>query len=254
MMGFFPSPMTKMLSKLGGKYTARPSTGPHKLRECLPLTVLLKNRLKYALTGKDVFAIVKDKEGMVKVDNKIRRDPRYPLGVMDVVSLEKTGEHFRILYDVKGRYQAHKIDAKEATFKLCKVQKKQMGANKIPYIVTHDGRTVRFPHPDIKKNDSIKFNLESGEVDGLIKFENGASVLVTGGNNIGRVGILQHVEKHPGSFDIAHVKDSNGHAFATRIGNIFVIGEGKKPIISLLKNKGIKLNLIEERNERLKRE
>jgi len=243
-----------MLSKLGGKYTSRPSTGPHKLRECMPLTVLLKNRLKYALTGKDVFAIVKDKEGMVKVDNKIRRDPRYPLGVMDVVSLEKTGEHFRILYDVKGRYQAHKIDAKEATFKLCKVQKKQMGANKIPYIVTHDGRTVRFPHPDIKKNDSIKFNLESGEVDGLIKFENGASVLVTGGNNIGRVGILQHVEKHPGSFDIAHVKDSNGHAFATRIGNIFVIGEGKKPIISLLKNKGIKLNLIEERNERLKRE
>jgi len=243
-----------MLSKLGGKYTARPSTGPHKLRECLPLTVLLKNRLKYALTGKDVFAIVKDKEGMVKVDNKIRRDPSYPLGVMDVVSLEKTGEHFRILYDVKGRYQAHKIDAKEAGFKLCKVVKKQMGANKIPYIVTHDGRTVRFPHPDIKKNDSIKFNLESGEVDGLIKFENGASILVTGGNNIGRVGILQHVEKHPGSFDIAHVKDSNGHAFATRIGNIFVIGEGKKPIISLLKNKGIKLNLIEERNERLKRE
>jgi len=243
-----------MLSKLGGKYTSRPSTGPHKLRECMPLTVLLKNRLKYALTGKDVFAIVKDKEGMVKVDNKIRRDPRYPLGVMDVVSLEKTGEHFRILYDVKGRYQAHKIDAKEAGFKLCKVVKKQMGANKIPYIVTHDGRTVRFPHPDIKKNDSIKFNLESGEVDGLIKFENGASILVTGGNNIGRVGILQHVEKHPGSFDIAHVKDSNGHAFATRIGNIFVIGEGKKPIISLLKNKGIKLNLIEERNERLKRE
>jgi len=240
-----------MLSKLGGKYTSRPSTGPHKLRESLPLTVLLKNRLKYALTGKDVFAIVKDKEGMVKVDNKIRRDPRYPLGVMDVVSLEKTGEHFRILYDVKGRYQAHKIDAKEATCKLCKVQKKQMGANKIPYIGTHDGRTVRFPHPDIKKNDSIKFNLESGEVDGLIKFENGASVLVTGGNNIGRVGILQHVEKHPGSFDIAHVKDSNGHAFATRINNIFVIGEGKKPIITLLKNKGIKLNLIEERNQRL---
>jgi len=129
-----------------------------------------------------------------------------------------------------------------------------MGANKIPYIVTHDGRTVRFPHPDIKKNDSVKFNLESGEVDGLIKFENGASVLTVGGNNIGRVGILQHVEKHPGSFDIAHIKDSRGHAFATRVGNIFVIGEGKKPIISLLANKGIQLSLVEERNERLKRE
>jgi small subunit ribosomal protein S4e len=31
-----------------------------------------------------------------------------------------------------------------------------MGPNKVPYIVTHDGRTIRFPHPDIKKNDSVK--------------------------------------------------------------------------------------------------
>lgn len=95
-------------------------------------------------------------------------------------------------------------------------------------------------------------NLQTGEVDGVIKFENGASVLVTGGNNIGRVGILQHVERHPGNFDIAHVKDSQGHSFATRIGNIFIIGEGKKPIISLLPGKGIKLSLQEERERRLK--
>jgi len=33
-------------------------------------------------------------------------------------------------------------------------------------------------------------NLETGEVDGLIKCENGASVIATGGNNIGRVGVL----------------------------------------------------------------
>ena len=112
--------------------------------------------MKYALTGKDVFSIVRDKEGMIKIDNKIRRDPRYPLGIMDVVSIEKTGEHFRILYDTKGRYQAHKIDAKEAQFKLCKIKRKAMGANKIPYIVTHDGRTIRYPHPDIKRNDTIK--------------------------------------------------------------------------------------------------
>jgi small subunit ribosomal protein S4e len=95
-------------------------------------------------------------------------------------------------------------------------------------------------------------NLETGEVEGLIKFENGAQVLIIGGNNIGRVGVLQHVEKHPSSFDIAHVKDANGHAFATRVNNCFVIGEGKKPVISLLPARGIKLSLIEERDARLK--
>lgn len=96
-------------------------------------------------------------------------------------------------------------------------------------------------------------NLESGEVESIIKYENGSLVLIIGGNNIGRVGVLQHIEKHPSSFDIAHVKDSNGNTFATRSSNVFVIGEGKKPVITLLPSRGIKLGLIEERELRLKK-
>ena len=96
-------------------------------------------------------------------------------------------------------------------------------------------------------------NLQTGEVESLIKYENGAQVLIIGGNNIGRVGVLQHIERHPSSFDIGHIKDSNGHHFATRSSNVFVIGEGKKPVITLLPAKGIKLGLIEERDLRLKK-
>jgi len=150
------APSHWMLSKLGGIYATRPAAGPHKRRESIPLTILLRNRLRYALSRQEAMKIVKDKEGLIKVDNKIRRDPRFPLGIMDVVGIEKTGENFRILYDTKGRYQAHKIDAKEASFKLCSVKRKAMGENKVPYIVTHDGRTIRYPHPDIKTQDTIK--------------------------------------------------------------------------------------------------
>jgi small subunit ribosomal protein S4e len=32
----------------------RPRAGPHKLRESLPLIIFLRNRLKYALTGREV--------------------------------------------------------------------------------------------------------------------------------------------------------------------------------------------------------
>jgi len=238
------------LSKLSGLYATRPSTGPHKLRECIPLSVLLRNRLKYALSGQEVLKICRDKDANIKIDNRTRKDPRFPLGFQDVVSVVKTGEHFRMLYDTRGRFMPHRIDAKEASFKLLKVTKKAVGKNKIPYIITHDGRTIRFPHPDIKKNDTVKLNLETNEIDGLVKFENGASVFAQGGNNIGRVGVLQHIEHHPGSYEICHVKDSRGDIFATRLGNIFVIGEGKKPLISLSKEKGIKLSLMEMRDNR----
>lgn len=150
-----------MLDKLNGKYATRASTGPHKRLECIPLGILLKNRLHYAIDAKECMTIVRDKEGMIKVDHKIRRDPRYPLGMMDVVSIDKTSQHFRMLIDTKGRFQAHEIDDKEANFKLCKVIRKAMGRNKVPYIVTHDGRTIRYPHPEVKKHDSIKVSCTS---------------------------------------------------------------------------------------------
>jgi small subunit ribosomal protein S4e len=95
--------------------------------------------------------------------------------------------------------------------------------------------------------------LETGEVDGVLKFDNGASVFVSGGNNIGRVGVLMSIEAHPGSYDIAHVKDAAGKLFATRKDNIFIIGGGKSHEITLHKKKGIKITLIEERDERLGR-
>jgi small subunit ribosomal protein S4e len=147
------------LDKLSGNRATRPSTGPHKLRECIPMSVLLRQRLKYALSGQEVKKICKDKDVNVKVDGKARRDHKYPLGLMDVVEIVKTGEHFRMLYDLKGRFVPVVVDAKEANFKLCKVKNKVLGKNKIPYIVTHDGRTLRFPHPDIKKNDTVKVSL-----------------------------------------------------------------------------------------------
>jgi small subunit ribosomal protein S4e len=199
------------LEKLKGVYATRPSAGPHKLRECIPLTVLLQNRLKYALSGQDAIKICRNRDGNIKIDNKIRRDPRFPLGFMDVVQIPKTGENFRILYDIKGRFQPVRIDAKEAGFKLCRIKRKCMGKNKVPYIVTHDGRTIRYPNPEIKKNDTVQLNLETGEIDKVVKFENGANVFVTGGNNIGRVGQLMHVEHHPGSYEIVHIKDVNGN-------------------------------------------
>ena len=50
-----------------------------------------------------------------------------------------------------------------------------------------------------------------------------------------------------GSFDIVHLKDSEGHVFATRLGNVFVIGKGTRASISLPKRKGIKRTIMEER-------
>jgi len=52
-----------------------------------------------------------------------------------------------------------------------------MGPNKVPYIVTHDARTIRYPAPDINVLDTIKLNVKTGEIEKVIRFESGIIIL-----------------------------------------------------------------------------
>lgn len=237
------APRHWQLAKLEGQWAPRPSSGPHKLRECLPLVILLRNRLKYAFSRAEVQAILMQR--LVTVDNKVRTDTNYPAGFMDVISIPKTNEFFRLLFDVKGKFAVHRITKEEAAYKLSRVNKVSVGEKGVPFIGTHDGRTIRYPDPEIKANDSVRITME-GKILDFIKFEVGNLVMVTGGRNLGRVGVIEKREKHIGGFEIVHVKDSAGRGFATRAGNVFVIGKGSESFVSLPARKGVKLSLIEE--------
>jgi len=100
-------------------------------------------------------------------------------------------------------------------------------------------------------NDTIRVDISTNKIMDFIKFEAGNICMVTGGANTGRVGIIMNRERHQGSFDIVHVKDNNGHTFATRLGYIFVIGKGSKSYVSLPKGNGIRMTVAEERDKRL---
>jgi len=164
----------------------------------------------------------------------------------DVVEIEKTDEHFRLIYDPKGRFVVHRITAEEAAYKLCRVKEVKRSAKNVPVAITHDGRTIRYPDPLVKRDDTVMVDIETGKIKDFVKFETGNMIMVCGGRNRGRVGILVHQEKHKGSHTICHVKDSAGNQFATRSTNIFTIGKGNKPLISLPKGKGIKLTILQE--------
>merc|ERR1712146_718998 len=64
------APKHWMLSKLDGVHAPKTSAGPHKMRESVPLIILLRNRLKYALTGAEANAICMQE--LVKVDGRVR--------------------------------------------------------------------------------------------------------------------------------------------------------------------------------------
>ncbi|XP_069876472.1 small ribosomal subunit protein eS4, X isoform-like [Dipodomys merriami] len=235
-----------MLDKLTGVFAPRPSTSPHRLRACLPLIIFLRNRLKYALTGDGVKKICMQR--FIKIDCKVRTDITYPAGFMDVISIDKTGENFRLIFDTKGHFAVHRITPEEAKYKLCKVRKIFVGIEGILHLVTHDAPTIRYSDPLIKVNHTIQIDLE---IIDFIKFDTGNLCMWTRGVNFGRIGMITNRERLPGSFDVVHVKDANGNSFFSRFSSIFVIGKGNKPWIPLPRGKGICLTITEERDKRL---
>lgn len=245
------APKHWMLDKMSGVWAPRPSAGPHKLRECLPLVILLRNRLKYALTKKEVTSILMQR--LIRVDSKVRTDPGFPAGFMDVVKIERTNEHFRLLYDTKGRFTIHRITPEEASYKLAKVKKVALGPKGIPFVTTHDGRTIRYPHPDVRVHDIVKLDIATGSFKEFVKFEVGNLAMTTGGRNLGRVGVIYNREKHDGSHDVIYMRDEKGHTWTTLIENVFILGKGNQSLVSLPKDRGVKLSVLEEREKILRK-
>jgi len=250
------APKHWMLSKLDGIYATRPSQGPHKLRECIPISILLRHKLRYALTGREVMKIVK--EGQIKVNGKTKTDPRYPLGLMDVVTIEKTNEKFRMLLDCKGRFVCHPVKDKDVDFTLVKIVKKFKGAGGKVMCVGHNSWTFAYPHPDMEINDSVRVKISEKNdptFHDVVKFKVGCEALCTGGRNKGRIGVLNHHSKIQASQDIVSLTDSTGKPFSTQLRNLFVLGDhkgGNK--VEYARGHGIRKTITEERKLRMKRQ
>lgn len=116
----------------------------------------------------------------------------------------------------------HRISQEEAAYKLCKgaprhrvspadlesVKRVALGPKGVPYVSLHDGRTIRYPDPSIRVNDSVKIILptradggaaaakgaaaapatavgtSSATIEDIIPFQTGALATVTGGRNM----------------------------------------------------------------------
>lgn len=63
-------------------------------------------------------------------------------------------------------------------YKLCKVKRVQTGPKGIPFLVTHDGRTIRYPDPVIKVNDTIHLDIATGKILDSIRFDSGNDKLL----------------------------------------------------------------------------
>lgn len=176
--------------KKGIKFIARPRPGPHKLKESITISVLLKDILNLAKTSKEVKRILNSSSFLV--DNKVRKDPRFPLGIMDVITIGK--DNYRLILNKKGKFELLKI--KDAQSKISKIIGKKVLSKNKTQINLYDGKNIIVEKDSYKPGDSIIISKK--EIKKHLKLEKGAMVYITGGKHIGQIGKLEEIKKHKG--------------------------------------------------------
>ena len=221
-------------------WVAKPSPGPHSLKNCLPLTIILRDILKFAKTRKEAKTIIS--QGKVYVDGKVRREDDFPVGLMDVISISAIDNYFHIVPSRKGLI-LHPISKEESNFKLCRIENKKVVENGHVQLNLHDGSNILVKVVDPKKPqedtykalDTVKISLPERQILEQVKMKENDFAIMTSGKNIGKHGKIIEIEKTKGkkrTNALVTIEDKKGNRFQTILNFVFAIGE-EQPLISM---------------------
>lgn len=188
------APKSWSIQRKGIKWISRPSPGPHGLKNCIPLNLIIKRILKYAKTTKEVKKILNDSK--VLVDKRVRKDHKLPVSVMDVLEIPETKEHFRVVYDSKGNFTVHNISAEEGKLKPTKIVGKTILKGKKTQLNLYDGKNIIVDKDNFKVNDTIVLSLgDNLTIKKHLKFEKGALVYLVEGKYKGVLGTIKDIKQ-----------------------------------------------------------
>lgn len=169
------------------------SAGPHKKDSSLPLMHLLRDYLKVGDKEREITRILNNK--LVKVDGRVVKEKQYPLGFMDMITIDNgTNSAFRIVYDNLGRLVPIKVDAENMDIKPRKVLDKKTIKGGKNMLCFHDGYNLVVENQSIKTGDVVLYNLKEKKIESVIKQQEGTKAFLTGGNHVGSIATIKHVE------------------------------------------------------------
>jgi len=207
------------------RFITVPNPGAHPKEESIPLLLLVRDKLDYADTARESNRIIRN--GHILVNGRTREDPKYGIGLMDVIEIPTLPKFFRVLPSRKGLY-LKEIDKKESALRLCRIANKSILPGGKVQLNLHDGTNLLVEQGKYKTRDTVIIDTKKGKITGVIEFKEGNTAMVVHGRHSGEVGKI--VEILPGTM----TRDS-----LTKVGELqtltkylFVIGEDK-PMISV---------------------
>ncbi len=158
---------------------------------------------------------------VVAVDGRVVTRPKFPVGIMDVLSIATTKEHYRMLVDVRGRLRLVPIDETAAGWKLCRVEDKTTVRGGKVQVNLHDGRNLVLEKNAYATGSVLKISVPTQQVLSEYPLAPGRVALLIGGQNVGRIVHVERIEetRNPRA-NVVHFREG----FSTDVDKVFVIG------------------------------
>jgi small subunit ribosomal protein S4e len=196
------------------------SRGPYMREFSLPLLVLIRDVLKMAENKKEALAIIK--KGDVLVDGRKRKDPKFGIGLFNVIEFPSIKKTYRAV--PKRGLSFIEIPENEAKLKLCKIIDKKSLRGSKNQINLNDGRNI-LTSENYSTCDSLLIEVPEQKIVDHIKFVENSTCMIFKGKNAGKIGKIKTIEK-----DSVLIGDEN----TIEVPKDFVIVVGREqPLIKL---------------------
>jgi small subunit ribosomal protein S4e len=214
------APRTWPLLRKEDVFVMRPNPGK-VMQLSLPLGFVLKELLHVAQTSMQVKKILA--QGVVSIDGIMIKELRYPLGLYQVLTLDK--KSYRLSLSTKGSLALIPLASAEDKTLVRIISKKVLAKGVLSYGMLN-GRTIRAAakSKSYQVGDSLVMSLK-GDVLEHLPFGKGKLVQFIGGRHIGFVGHVQHIDAQ-----VLQVTLADGTTVETLKKYAFVVGDKKSAV------------------------
>lgn len=203
-------------------WSVTPTPATHKKQDSIPMLIVLRDYLKLGDKEREITRVLNN--NMVRVDGKIVKDRRFPVGFMDVLTIENMENEYIIMYDLKGKLVVRINSPENKGVKLSKVVKKTIIGNNKIQLGFHDGKTITTDRKDIHTSDVLLVKVPELEIVDVLKLADGDKVFITGGSHVGELASIKSIEVKKSSVkNMVHLNEG----FSTIKDYMFVVGTPK---------------------------
>ncbi len=213
------APKSWPIKRKENKFIVKPLPGPHKLKECMPLSVLLREILKLSKKKRDIKTIINNKN--ILINDKVRNNFRFPVGIFDTISISELNKYYRVIYNKKGKLTLEDINKEEKDYKISKITGKTILKKGKIQINLYDGSNIIVEKDNFKVRDSIV--IKENKIVKHIKFIKDSLVYLIGGKHIGSKGKIVELKKYPGIAKDVLVFNIDGKTHETLADYAYVI-------------------------------